>query len=220
MQLSQTKKIFLIWFLVMVILSVLNRVGEIVAPWQGYIVLLNALILMYVPIVASWKSGERIRYLDWEWSKALANGLILFLVCSLVFVPYLFLNHFYQGIFFNRTWQELHLAGVATYFFNQLILVALPEEIFFRGFLEDGLTRIFVPRRQVFGAPFGVAMILGAIIFAFSHSLIAVQWWHFSIIFPALLFSWFRQKTGSIWVGAVFHALCNVLAWVIGQSYG
>jgi membrane protease YdiL (CAAX protease family) len=40
-----------------------------------------------------------------------------------------------------------------------------------------------------------------------------------AVFFPALLFGWMRARTGSIAPGAVYHALCNVLADLLHTSY-
>ena len=40
-----------------------------------------------------------------------------------------------------------------------------------------------------------------------------------AVFFPALLFGWMRARTGSIAAGALYHALCNVLADTLHVSY-
>ena len=174
---------------------------------------------MYTPILLAWQSREKLAYLEARWSDVFRDFQWLLGICLLVFPPFLLANHFYQQYFFGKTFTHFAWAGVPLYFLNQVILVALPEEIFFRGYLETKLTQVFAPKFKIWGAPFGWGVILSALVFAFSHSLIHFQWWHFSIFFPALLFSWFRQKTGTVWMGVLFHALCNLASYLISLNY-
>lgn len=215
----QLKKTLWIWFVVIVCLHVINRLSAVLPNLQTLFVLLNAALLMYTPLLVGSKDRQKLSYLDWRWQYLWRDLLLFLLVSVIVFVPFAIGNHFYQGIIFGRAFHSLQWAGLGLYFFNQVILVALPEEIFFRGFMEDALTRSYPPAHKFLGAPFGKAMLINGLIFAFSHTLITFQWWHFSIFFPSLLFSWLRQKTGTIWVAAFFHAVCNCVAWVIAKSY-
>ena len=48
----------------------------------------------------------------------------------------------------------------------QVLGVALPEEMFFRGYILGRLRSAFVPRRRLLGVPFGVAHVLSALLFA------------------------------------------------------
>lgn len=215
----QLKKTLWIWLGVILCLHVLSRLGAMVPDLQTVFVLMNAALLMYTPLLLNWKNQKRIAYLDWRWSQVVRDLLLYIVVSLMVFFPYALGAHFYETLLFGKSWQGLKLAGFWLYFFNQIVLVALPEEIFFRGFMEDALTQALPPKSKFLGAPFGWAMVVNGLIFAFSHSLIAFQWWHFSIFFPSLLFSWLRQKTKTIWVAALFHASCNCVAWLIINSY-
>ncbi|HPQ81946.1 MAG TPA: CPBP family glutamic-type intramembrane protease, partial [bacterium] len=42
---------------------------------------------------------------------------------------------------------------------------------------------------------------------------------HFSIFFPALVFGYLRERTGSITAPALFHAASNILMDWIARSY-
>ncbi len=213
------KKAAWVWFIVIAILHLSERFAALWPAGAAYWSLLSAGVLMYTPVLLGLRHKQKLVYLDWCWRDSGKNLKVLGLVCLVVFPPFLLANHFYQNYFFHKTFSGIMLAGAPLYFFNHLILVALPEEIFFRGYLEGELTKVFVPKAKLWGAPFGWGVILSALIFAFSHSLIQFQWWHFSIFFPALLFSWLRQKTGSVWVAVLFHAVCNVTSYCILNSY-
>jgi len=51
----------------------------------------------------------------------------------------------------------------------QWLVVGLPEELFFRGFLLERLERRFPPRRRILGGGVGLALVLSAAAFALIH---------------------------------------------------
>ena len=102
---------------------------------------------------------------------------------------------------------------------SYLVVVAIPEEVFFRGYLMERLERVWPPKLTVFGAKVGWALIASSILFAVSHIAVIPNPQRLAVFFPALLFGWMRARTGSIAAGAVFHALCNVLSDVMHTSF-
>ena len=102
---------------------------------------------------------------------------------------------------------------------SYLIVTAIPEEVFFRGYLMERLERVWPPSRTVFGAKVGWALIVSSALFAVSHVAVIPNPQRLAVFFPALLFGWMRARTGSIAAGALFHALCNILSDVMYASY-
>lgn len=101
-----------------------------------------------------------------------------------------------------------------------LFFVAIPEEMFYRGYLQSRLDEVFPPRWRVLGAQLGPSLLITSLIFAFGHSIVVVQWWHFAIFFPSLVFGWLRSRTGGVVAGAVFHAWCNIQVTTLDTLYG
>lgn len=108
----------------------------------------------------------------------------------------------------------------------QFVLVGLPEEAFFRGFVHTrlhdhaegrgGLWRI----RQVFGAPLSpAALILGSALFALVHLASDPRADELATFFPGLVFSWLRARRGGIGAALTFHALSNILAEILVRSW-
>ena len=62
-------------------------------------------------------------------------------------------------------------------------------------------------------------LILATILFAFGHSIVVFQWWHFAIIVPGLVFAWMRARTGDVMAGAFFHAWCNITVTFLDIAY-
>lgn len=100
----------------------------------------------------------------------------------------------------------------------QLLVVAIPEELFFRGYLQGRLSEIWPTGRRLFGVPL-IPVVVSSALFALCH--FAVQWnpSTLAVLFPGLLFGWMRARSGSILPGALFHAACNLYIELLYLSF-
>jgi uncharacterized protein len=134
------------------------------------------------------------------------------------------LGHFCPGPGWRAgttAWSAFHLQwppDFALLALNQVLVIALPEELFFRGYLLGRLEALWPPRRRLGGAPVGRALLVSAALFALGHFLVDFNPQRLTVFFPALLFGWMRVRTGSIVPGTAYHALCNLLADVLHTS--
>ena len=97
----------------------------------------------------------------------------------------------------------------------QWLVVALPEELFFRGYLLKKLEQRFPPKRRVLGGGIGLALVLSALAFAVIHLPKDGDPRALATFFPGLLFGWMRSATGSILASTIAHGASNVLARVL-----
>ncbi len=104
---------------------------------------------------------------------------------------------------------------LAEFCLMQLVVVALPEELFFRGFLLGLLEQRFPPKRRILGGGIGLALVLSAAAFALVHLPKDGDPRALATFFPGLLFGWMRSATGSILAGTVTHAGSNILIRVL-----
>lgn len=190
-----------------ILLVVLGALSFI--PFIGkYSTTVTSVLLIYIPIMMSDLRGHKYVLDGDSWIK----GVKHFIIWSLVIFPLFFLlGHFWMKIVYSL--DRFRFASFPDYKFIliQILAVAFPEELYFRGYLQTSLNGFFKPRWNVFGVKLGWSWILTAMIFAFAHSVITIQWWHFAIFFPALLFGYLREKTGGIIASTLFHALSNIL---------
>ncbi len=101
---------------------------------------------------------------------------------------------------------------------DQLLVVALPEEFFYRGYLQTRLRHAWGRGRfLLLGVPVGAAFWLTQALFAVGH-LGEFHPWRLSVFLPAILFGWLRERTGSIGAGIIVHAFCNLLLMVLEAS--
>jgi membrane protease YdiL (CAAX protease family) len=101
---------------------------------------------------------------------------------------------------------------------DQLFVVALPEEFFYRGFIQTRLRDSWPQGKVVFGVRLGPAFWWTAALFALGH-LAIFQVWRLGVFFPALLFGWMREKTGTVMGAALVHGVANLLMLVLEASF-
>lgn len=103
--------------------------------------------------------------------------------------------------------------------FGQLVIIALPEEAFYRGYLQSRLDEAMPRRLRVLGAEVGPALVVTSIIFALGHFATIREPARFAVFFPSLAFGWLRYRTKGIGAGLTFHALCNLFSEVLGRGF-
>jgi membrane protease YdiL (CAAX protease family) len=125
-----------------------------------------------------------------------------------------------------HTLPHLHFAlavkplDAANEILGQLFVIALPEEAFYRGYLQSRLDDEWPARWRVLGARVGPGWLVAAAIFAAGHLATIHAPARLAVFFPALLFGWLRARTGGIGASVVFHMLCNVYSQALGRGYG
>ncbi len=107
-------------------------------------------------------------------------------------------------------WSFAWPAGYPGGALTHLVVVALPEEFFYRGYVMGRLDDIFKGRVRLFGAQVGWSLLIQAALFALGHYLIDFRPGRLAVFFPALAFGWLRAKRGSIGAGVAFHASSNI----------
>ncbi len=190
-------------------------------PWVGeYYTLIFALLFLYVPIVILRSCRRPIEFFD-RGAKQYLHSILVFVVVSLIVFPlFLLASHGWHLIVWNLSGPNFGpIPEFWKYSAYQLIIVALPEEVFFRGYVQSSLNLIFPRKWRLFGVNFGWGLLITALVFAFAHSLIALEWWHFAIFFPALLFGYVREKTGTVTAPILLHALSNILMYILTYTY-
>lgn len=193
--------------------------GRFTGWFAPYVAVAAAAILAYTALFHARLRREPVDYLDrsvrdWQRSIGWFAAMVLWVI-----PPFLVANHFWQEWIFHRIFLPRAIPEWVPTLITQLFLVALPEEIFFRGWLQNRLKRVFERRWSVLGVGVGWGWILTAALFAAAHSVIFYQWWHFAIFFPGLVFGWLREKTGTITAPTLFHCVSNLAVTWIGVSY-
>lgn len=218
------------------------RIGEVLAVWLGTLLLVRVVVsavaaglpefvllavpvlFLYVPVwVCRWRGLDPWSYplaLP-TWSVWRSGAVLAGVVVLVVLPPWGALYHLYNTTLFGLVpdwgrWpgKPLELVGYHVFF------VAIPEEVFYRGWLQTRLDEAMPPRWSVLGTRLGWGWLVATALFAFGHSVVLFQWWHVGILLPGLAFGWMRARTGDIAAGALFHAACNIAVSVLDTVYG
>jgi membrane protease YdiL (CAAX protease family) len=98
--------------------------------------------------------------------------------------------------------QAVPRAPLGETLFRQGLLVALPEEVFFRGYLYDA-----------FEEKGWEPVLPTSVLFAAAHLAIHASWYRALTLLPGLLLGGGRKITGNIYVSVLLHLLFNLLPW-------
>lgn len=136
-------------------------------------------------------------------------------VAALVFPPFVVGFYLYHSPGRPFSWQLPDELGA--FALTQLLVVALPEEALFRGYVQTRSSERWPPK-----GPLGVdvrVLVLQAALFAALHFASIPHPARLAVFFPALLFGWVRAWRGGIGAAMLLHALSNVLAEVLVQGW-
>jgi membrane protease YdiL (CAAX protease family) len=162
--------------------------------------LLGAALFLYAPFLhyrkgrtPSWTRPGNLKR-DAALFLALGAGgaLAFFLVSSLPFFPV-------------PSFPETEAPLLGAFVLRQGLLVALPEEVFFRGYLYDA-----------FEENGWEPVLPSSLLFAAGHLVTHASAYRALTFFPALLFGWSRKKSGNIYVPVLLHLLFNLFPYLPG----
>jgi membrane protease YdiL (CAAX protease family) len=180
-----------------------------------------AYLLIGTPIIILWIRKRPLNFFSFG-LKDVFKSISVFAVSALIiFPPFLAAAHFWQQIVMGK--QFFSFAGFPDFgnaLLIQLLIIALPEEFYFRGYFQSAMNAIFPKQKRFLGASLGWGWLITAFIFAIAHSIVTYQWWHIFIFFPALVFGYLRERTGLILAPTLFHAASNLLMNWFVRCYG
>lgn len=161
---------------------------------------------LFAPRTKPWsRLGRELRFTAWVTAVVLSLS-----------VPgaYLVFKYFYGTV---HPWRWGWPPGMLNFTLSQLMFAALPEEMFFRGYLYTRLGDIWPKTKRILGADVSLpAMLISSTCFAGFHVFSQPFWW--SVFFPGLLFAWMKSR-GGLLSAILFHALSNVFAEIVQQGW-
>lgn len=203
------------------------------ATVPGYAKLVATVSFLYLPLLPINRRGEDYQHYGVtlrHWRQDLRLAALLFaLVAPLYFAGYVAFAELPRHL---PAWLAPYLSPYGAdwsfklrlpdrfelWALDQLLVVALPEEFFYRGYLQTRLRDAYPQGKVVFGARIGPAFLLVALLFAVGH-LADFRGWRLAVFFPALLFGWLRERTGTILGSSLFHAACNLYELALRASF-
>ncbi|MCX5744814.1 MAG: CPBP family intramembrane metalloprotease [Proteobacteria bacterium] len=211
---------------------------KLTLPYVGNVgAALVAILFLYAPVFAAWRRQEVLEDYGFH-AEPVPRGLAFAGAALAIIVPVFVVGYFaFYELACNRSVNLLtHLtprgqcaryAGLAAlhapaltgklaeFIAVQFVVVALPEELFFRGFLLGMLEKRFPPKRRWLGGGIGLALVLSSAMFAVVHLPRDGDPSALATFFPGLMFGWMRSATGSLLASTVTHAGSNILIHVL-----
>jgi len=227
------------WAIALVLVTGLVHIN-VTLPAIGHVgSALVAVLFLYGPMAIAWRRGEDLD--DYGFHAApVKRGLVVAGAAIGVIFPIFCLGYFafYETACSSQLLAHLvphgmcrHYGGLAGIhaptmtlgflkdFAVQLLVVALPEELFFRGCMLRLLEKKFPPKRRILGGGVGWALVISAAMFALIHLPRYGGDPHaLATFFPGLLFGWMRSSTGSILAGTITHGCSNMLVKLLDLS--
>jgi membrane protease YdiL (CAAX protease family) len=163
------------------------------------------LLVPFVLITATKRSFDEYG-LRWEFGSLRFHAL----VCALVLGGYA-AGHYLWGTFIQGAKFDPRLPqNLGRLIFHQFVDVALPEEFFFRAYLQSQLNRTFGRPYRFLQVRWGLGLPLAAALFALCH-LIYGNIWQLKVFFFGVFAGWLRERNQSIAAPIVYHAAGNIL---------
>ena len=138
-------------------------------------------------------------------------------VIAAVFVPYVFGHYALARWWFGAQFHLRLPPRLLRSAFEQVLMIGLPEEFFFRGYLQTQLDRVWQRPYRLLGTRWGLGLPAAAALFAVCHVIYGGPV-RLIVVFPGLLYGWLRARAGTIAVPALYHAASNVLMEVMQAS--
>ncbi len=174
---------------------------------------------LYVPLYFIGRRGVSTQSLGLTLANWRTDLRWFLIVSAVTVVPYAIGLHVYMTVGLGRPFHPRWPTGVLENLAVNVALVGLAEELYFRGYLQERMARVWPDQRRFWGAPVGPAIVVTAAVFALAHFVGEYVPARLGPFFPALVFGWLRAKTGTIVAAVGYHGFCNVLADALLASY-
>jgi len=123
-----------------------------------------------------------------------------------------------ESIRMPTDWLEYGGLGVLLAVAVEVFAIALPEEVFHRGYLMSALEELWPPKARVLRVKLGLGAVAASALFAVGHLVGMAEVSRLATFFPALVFSWLWRRSNTLWAPALFHAASNLLMAVLLAS--
>jgi hypothetical protein len=188
------------------------------AGWETVESLLLPVFFLYAPILLAYLTDRDLDRLGLGRGPA-GRGAADLALFGLVILPLFLLGFFVLMKFgFGRSFVLNRSSGLGGALLWNTLGVALPEEVFFRGFLQERLDRLFPPRLGFLKARIGPGIFIAAAVFAAAHYLMIPRASRLLVFFPGLLFGLLRARAGSVLPGVFAHGLANAAFQFLQES--
>ena len=155
--------------------------------------------------------------------KQIRRTLLIVCQTSVVIFPALFcglwlLNLF--GLEFPLRPTPSSNQGLLSWLFYQFMYVAVAEEVFFRGYLQNNILRLTKTiQRKREKLQYWISIALSAAVFAVAHIIVQGQIVSVLTFLPGLIFGWLFIRSRTLLAPILFHGLANICYWIMAAVF-
>jgi membrane protease YdiL (CAAX protease family) len=185
--------------------------------------LLAAIMFLYIPTLYSVKKKDK-EIVEIIKIKNLKTSMILCVYISIIIFPFYTAGFYvFHSIILGKKFL-LHFpldspGNFITTLLFHIFIAALPEETFYRGFIQELFNRDFGKKWKIFKIEFGPSIFLTSILFALGHYIIIPHPFRLAVFFPSLLFGLLKEKYENITLPFLFHAIANIYSGVLESMF-
>jgi membrane protease YdiL (CAAX protease family) len=166
-------------------------------------------------LLATYGRGAHFRGKDFAFDVGRA-----LLLAAVTFPPFALGHDWWQHHFGAPGYRFTVPSDIVETLLKNTFLIALPEEMFYRGFLEHRLDRLWPTKTVlVWLVPLSRTVFLASAMFALGHFLGEYNPARLGPFFPAFVFSGLTRKSGSISGGILYHGMSNAFSALLFAGY-
>ena len=212
------REVVLVFLLQLAAVIALVQVDRIIGL-GGNLHLLVGTVFVLLPIIVLDRTDRPYDRYGFSLGKLHVDALWVVIAAALLFPPIAYFAPTVWGMgetTFHWTLPE----GYPSMILVHLLVTALPEEVFYRGYLLGRLDDIFQRRITVLGARVGFGLPIQAVLFALGHFLVDFHPGRLAVFFPALAFGWLKAKRRTLGAPILFHAASNIFMEIFRAGLG
>ena len=145
-------------------------------------------------------------------------GLAL-LIGAVTFPPFAIGHHYWQQYFGAGGYRFTVPPDIVSTLWKNTFLIALPEEMFYRGFLEHRLDKLWPTKHHVWIIPLSRTVFLASALFALGHFLGEYNPARLGPFFPAFVFSGLTRKSNCVAGAVLYHGMSNAFSALLFAGY-
>ncbi len=214
--------LYIITFALTAVCALVQPMGSPVADIAWFAAIFALIGLPILEVRRLHPRDEKEAGIVLEWSKK--EFLIAIAVIAALLIPVALGNHWlrteFLGMSFHFDWGNYDRLDSPIYYqaLVQILAVALPEEFFYRGYLQTAFLKYFQGRQATQKIAPICAIATASLCFALVH-LPSGNITRLLTFFPGILFGTLRHKTGGLVAPILCHATCNMMMIAFNVHY-
>jgi membrane protease YdiL (CAAX protease family) len=209
-------------FTLQIILIILTSIAAESAGFKGIVPAAAGVVFIILPVIILDKTGKPYVRYGLRFTNPLKDILPVLAVALISWSPIVLFIFIFphvwgvQDVSWNLKIPDNYIQIAATH----ILVVAIPEEFFYRGYLLGRLDDIFTMRKKIFGTNAGFGLIISSVFFAIGHFAVYADPARLLVFFPSLLFGWLRYRQKNISAPVLYHAGSNIFMDLFRAGFG